>query len=208
MTNKKEIEQQTRGWVPKEPSTTLPTNKKIKIASLNSKIDAISTRTIGGLGLGSFVLGFVLLLVPYLLFPEHYIPKANSAWGYAAPQTTEAWITLASGLALISLSIFALTLYGVKLKLQGSKWMKYTYWIIPGYEKDFAKSLFKITVVTNALIVSLFIGFFIFTAITAQSTASRIPLLIVFTVLMASVNLFLHEYGKKQITKQKESQHQ
>jgi hypothetical protein len=208
MTNKKEIEQQTRGWVPKEPSSTLPTNKKIKITALNNKIGAISNRTIGGLGLGSFVLGFVLLLVPYLLFPEHYIPKANSAGGYVAPQTTEAWIILASALALISFSIFAFTLYGVKLKIQGSKWMKYTYWIIPGYEKGFGKNLFKIAVVTNALIVSSFAGFFIFTAITAQSTASRLPLLIVFTVLMTSVNLFLHEYGKRQITKQKERQHQ
>lgn len=207
MTNKKEIEQQTRGWVPKEPSPALPTNKKIKITSLNNKIGAISTRTIGGLGLGGLVLGFVLLLVPYLLFPEHYIPKANSAGGYVASQTTEAWIVLASGLALISFSIFAFTLYGVKLKLQGSKWMKYTYWIIPGYEKGFGRNLFKIAVVTNALIVSSFTCLLIFITITAQSTA-RLPLLIVFTVLMASVNLFLHEYGKKQITKQKESQHQ
>ncbi|MCW4000198.1 MAG: hypothetical protein NWE93_08155 [Candidatus Bathyarchaeota archaeon] len=198
MNAKRSLQTRIRGWFPQEHAS--PSNRKIEAAPM-SRIGAISARTFGGLGVASLLAGFVLLAAPYLLFPNSFTPKANSGWGYASPRTPEAWIILAGAIALIFISVLAFTFCGVKLKTQGSKWMKYTRWVTPA--EDFG-DLFKATVAANIMLVCAFLGFTLYTAATAGSQ----PLftsVIIFTVLIALVNLFFHEYGKKKTAEKKET---
>jgi hypothetical protein len=157
----------------------------------------------GALALGSLLSGFALLAAPYFLFPDSYTPKSNASLGYSEPATIEAWIVLGAAIGLIFLSIFAFTLYGVKLKSQGSKWMKYTFWITPGHNGYQGKTLFKVSVAANIALVGTFVAFSIY-AVTMGLIELRYQSMIIFSVLIALVNLFLHEYGKKKVTKQKE----
>lgn len=196
MNRKQRIDSWFRGWFPKDTASSLSSDRQVR--SINDKIGAVSARTMGALGLGSFLSGFALLAAPYLLFPGSYTPKANSALGYSEPATIEAWIVLGAAIGLIFLSIFAFTLYGVKLKSQGSKWMKYTYWITPRQEGSYLEQeLFKVTVATNILIVSVFLGFVVYSALTAVSFEVLFSVMVVFSVVIAVVNLVLHEFAKK-----------
>lgn len=182
------------GWLPKEPSA-FSSDQQSKI--INDRIGAVSTRTMGGLGVGSLLLGFALLAAPYLLFPGNYTPKANSAWGYSEPATVETWLVLGAAIGLIFVSIFAFTLYGVKLKSQGSKSMKYAYWITPRQGSYLENELFKVTVAANFLIVGVFMGFVVYSALTAVNFEALFSVIIVFSVVIAVVNLVLHEFVKK-----------
>ncbi len=203
MTLKGKLESHIRGWFPQEPASSLSSDEKVRVKTNPIIIGVVSARAIGGLGLGCFVLGFVLLSVPYLLFPSSYTPKANSAWGYSEPATVEAWIILGAAIMLIFLSVFAFTLFGVKLKSQGSKWMKYTYWIAPEHDGYRGNTLFKVTVAANIALVGAFLVFSIY-AVTTGLIELRFQSIIIFSVLLALVNLFLHEYGKKKVAKQRE----
>ncbi len=191
-----------QGWLPEKPLPSLQNNQEIKAAPAG-RIGAISARVIGGLGLSSFLAGFILLVAPSFLFPQSYTPKSNSAWGYTSPKTPETWIILAAAIALIVVSVFAFMLYGVKLKTQGSKWMKYTYWVTPGHEAGSQRNLFKVTIAANTLIVGAFLGFTVYVAATAE-LESLFSSMLIFGVTIALVNLLLHEYGKKKAADQKE----
>lgn len=183
------------GWLPKEPSSF---SNDRQTGPINSKIGTVSTRTMGGLGVGSLLLGFTFLAAPYLLFPGSYTPKANAAWGYSEPATVEAWIVLGAAIGLIFLSVIAFTLYGAKLKSQGSKWMKYAYWVTPRQEGSYPEQeLFKVTIATNLLIVGVFMGFIVYSALTAVSFEALFSVVVVFSVVIAVVNLVLHEFAKK-----------
>lgn len=185
-----------RGWLPKDASSSLSRDQTLRFT--NRKLDTASTKAMGGLALGSLLSGFALLTAPYYLFPGSYTPKANSAWGYSEPATVEAWIVLGAAIGLIVVSIFAFTLYGVKLKSQGSKWMKYTYWVTPRQEGSYPKQeLFKVTITTNLLIVGVFMGFIVYSALTAVSFEALLSVMLVFSVVIAVVNLVLHEFAKK-----------
>jgi|AGTN01.3.fsa_nt_gi hypothetical protein len=198
MNLKRHFDSWLRGWIPKEPSPVSSGGQRTRVKSINSKIGAVSTRAMGGLGLGSLLSGFALLSAPCYLFPGSYTPKANSTWGYSEPATVEAWIILGAAIGLVFLSIFAFTLYGVKLKSQGSKWMKYTYWITPRQEDSYLeRELLKITVATNLLIVGVFMGFVVYSAVTARSGEALFSVMLVFSVVIAIVNLVLHEFAKK-----------
>jgi hypothetical protein len=150
------------------------------------------------LGLGTFLSGCALLAAPYGRFPASSPPKANSAWGYSEPATIEAWLVLGAAIGLIFVSVFAFTLFGVKLKSQGSKWMKYTYWVTPRQEDNYNEGdLFKVTIATNLLIVGVFTGFVVYSALTAVSIEALFSVMVVFSVVIAVVNFVLHEYARK-----------
>jgi hypothetical protein len=193
---KQRSEKWFRGWLPKDSSSSLSSDQQVQ--SVNGKIGAVSTRTMGSLGLGSLLSGFALLAAPYYLFPSSYTPKANSAWGYSEPAIIEAWIVLGAAIGLIFLSIFAFTLYGVKLKSQGSKWMKYTYWVTPRQKGSYLeKEFFKVAVATNLLVVGVFMGYVVYSALTTIGFESLLSVMLVFSVVIAVVNLVLHELAKK-----------
>jgi hypothetical protein len=184
-----------RGWLPKEPSS-FSSGQQAK--PIYGKMGAVSAKKMGGMALGSLLLGFTLLAAPYLLFPGNYTPKADSAWGYSEPATIEAWLVLGAAIGLIFLSVFAFTLYGVKLKGQGSKWMKFTYWVTPRQEGSYPEQeLFKVTIATNLLIVGVFTGLVVYSVLTAVSFEALFSVMVVFSVVIAVVNLVLHEFARK-----------
>jgi hypothetical protein len=195
MTLKKKIKLRIKGWFPQEPISPLDSTKKLN--HTQSGTIAVSTRKVGLLGLGSFLSGFALLAIPYFLSPSSYIPKTNSAWGYSAPKTIEAWIALVAAIGLILLSVFAFTLFGVKLKTQDSKWMKYSYWIASPNEEKFGKHLFKVIMIANIVLVGAFLGFVVYSSIILQKFEALLSVITIFTVLIAAVNVILHGLAKK-----------
>lgn len=193
-----------RGWLPKASSSSLSSEQQGR--PINGKIGAASARTMGALGLGSLLSGLALLAAPYLLFPGSYTPKANSVWGYSEPATIEAWIVLGAAIGLIFLSVFAFTLFGVKLKSQSSKWMKYTYWITPRQESRYLeREILKVTVAANLLIVLIFMGFVVYSAVTSHSFEALLSTLLVFSVVITVVNLVLHEFARKKPANKQEA---
>ena len=63
----------------------------------------VSRRLIGYVILA---VGLVILVVPYALFPQFFIPKAEASMGYVAPATIEGWVFMGVGLALLLVGIF------------------------------------------------------------------------------------------------------
>ena len=63
-----------------------------------------SRQTLGIVALVTGIIAFCLLVLPYMLFPQFYIPKANAATGYTAPATIEGWIFMIAGLALMAVA--------------------------------------------------------------------------------------------------------
>jgi hypothetical protein len=51
------------------------------------------------------IAGICFLFLPYLLFPQFYIPKANSLIGYTSPATIEGWIFMVAGLGMVILTV-------------------------------------------------------------------------------------------------------
>ncbi|HSV49422.1 MAG TPA: hypothetical protein VLH35_03820 [Candidatus Acidoferrales bacterium] len=64
-----------------------------------------SNRTLGITALVTGAVSLCLLVMPYMLFPQFYIPKANAATGYTAPATVEGWAFMVSGLTLLAVTI-------------------------------------------------------------------------------------------------------
>jgi hypothetical protein len=64
-----------------------------------------SRQTLGIIALVTGIPAFGVLVLPYMLFPQWYIPKANAATGYTAPATIEGWIFMIAGLALLAVTI-------------------------------------------------------------------------------------------------------
>jgi hypothetical protein len=51
-----------------------------------------------------------ILVLPYVFFPQFYIPKAEASMGYVAPATIEGWAFMAFGITLVIASIVLLKL--------------------------------------------------------------------------------------------------
>lgn len=64
-----------------------------------------SPRTFGIIALVTGAVSLCLLILPYMMFPEWYIAKANAATGYTAPATVEGWAFMIAGLALLGVTI-------------------------------------------------------------------------------------------------------
>jgi lipoprotein signal peptidase len=67
-------------------------------------------RTLGAAAAISFIATLCLLVLPYTLFPEFYVPK-NSGIGYTAPATTEGLMFMAAGLVMLVLTVVFSMLY-------------------------------------------------------------------------------------------------
>jgi len=65
----------------------------------------ISSRSLGIISFVTGAIAICFLILPYLLFPQFYVPKANSAIGYVGPATVEGWIFMITGLSLIGVTI-------------------------------------------------------------------------------------------------------
>lgn len=64
-----------------------------------------SPRNLGVIALITRAVGVCLLILPYLLFPQFYVSKANSAMGYVGPATVEGWIFLILGFCFIGITL-------------------------------------------------------------------------------------------------------
>ncbi len=71
----------------------------------------ISHRTLGIVALVTGILSVSLLVLPYMLFPQFYIPKANAGLGYTAPATIEGLAFMIAGFVLLAVTIVAAKLY-------------------------------------------------------------------------------------------------
>lgn len=110
-----------RGWLPKE-SSPLSRDTKTEQPPINQKTTIISVKIIGRLALGTGILAFFLLTIPYYLFPELYVPKSNPSLGYTMPNSTASWIVLAVAICLLFFAIILLALFIMKMNSKGSQW--------------------------------------------------------------------------------------
>jgi small-conductance mechanosensitive channel len=123
--------------------------------------------------------------------------------GYSSPKTLEAWIILAAALVLLVFSLLALSLLGLKLKSQGSRWAAHMPWTTPRAMNDLELRIFKIAIAANIVMVAGFLGFLALARGTSLGTESTVAAVIIFNVLIFSVNLSLCLYYRKQATKRR-----
>ena len=51
------------------------------------------------------VIALGILVVPYMVFPQFFIPKENASMGYVAPASIEGWAIMGIGIALLLVSV-------------------------------------------------------------------------------------------------------
>jgi hypothetical protein len=73
----------------------------------------LTHRTLGIAGGVSLIAALCLLVLPYTLFPEFYVPK-TSGIGYTAPATIEGLVFMAAGIVMIVLTVIFSMLYKAK----------------------------------------------------------------------------------------------
>jgi len=69
-----------------------------------------SPRTFVLIAIVAGVAAFCTLVLPYMLCPQWYIPKANAAAGYTAPATVEGWALMIVGLVCVGVAAVCLRL--------------------------------------------------------------------------------------------------
>jgi hypothetical protein len=69
-----------------------------------------SPRTLGVIAIIAGVAAFSMLVLPYVLCPQWYIPKADAAMGYTAPATVEGWALMIAGLVFVGVAVVCLKL--------------------------------------------------------------------------------------------------
>ncbi|XES77128.1 MAG: hypothetical protein ACBZ72_13280 [Candidatus Bathyarchaeia archaeon] len=159
MKSKNRLKNRLRGWLPKEP--TRPEIQKTRATQVNPKPKprAVPTQVLGASAFGTLFAGLLLLVVPYYVFPQFYSPKANPVWGYTSPITVEGGVMLAAALALIVASLFVFTLWGLRLNVEGSKWLRYRGdWFTPKARTEKEIKAVQLTAVVNAVMVGTFLG--------------------------------------------------
>jgi hypothetical protein len=192
------VEKRIRGWLPKHSPQPIP--QKTRMLHINQKTGVLSTRAIGAIATTSVISSFFLLFAPYYLFPQAYIKKANSAWGYSSPDTLAAWAVLAVALALLVFSTLAFTWLGLRLKLEGSRWATRS-WFTPRARTEREKRAFKMSGVANAVILSVFLGVHAVTSPNVWDTTLTASSLIILAGSATLANLTLYLYSKNPTTK-------
>ena len=84
----------------------------------------LSSRSIGVIALITGLVSFLLLSVPYYLFPSFYVPKSNPVWGYRLPATLEGWTILALALLLLAATTIVLSFYAKRRIEEGKGTIK------------------------------------------------------------------------------------
>jgi hypothetical protein len=75
----------------------------------------LSTRVLLIIGFMCISIAVVLIVVPYLLYRQFYIPKSNPSLGYTMPNTLEGWAILISAFILLALGTILIVIYGLRL---------------------------------------------------------------------------------------------
>jgi ABC-type antimicrobial peptide transport system permease subunit len=76
----------------------------------------LSTRALLIVGFACISIAVVLIVVPYLLYPQFYTPKSNASLGYTMPNTLEGWAVLIAALILLALGMILLVIYSLRLE--------------------------------------------------------------------------------------------
>jgi hypothetical protein len=196
----KYLESRIRGWLPKEPYKSSHQDSRLVEITQNG---IISMRTLSVIAFSSLASSILLLFVPYIVSPQSYVPKADPSMGYASPKTFDAWIILAAALILLVFSILTLALLAVKMKKQGSIWVANLPWTNPRAMDDLEMKIFKIAMTANIVVVAGFLGTLALARGTSWEIESTATIVIIFNVLIFSVNLSLLQYYRKQVTKRR-----
>ncbi|NLF88782.1 hypothetical protein GX563_08170 [Candidatus Bathyarchaeota archaeon] len=69
-----------------------------------------SNRTLIVIAIIAGVAAFCTLVLPYMLCPQWYIPKANASTGYTAPVTAEGWALMIAGFVFVGIATVCLKL--------------------------------------------------------------------------------------------------
>lgn len=69
-----------------------------------------SPRTLVVIAIVAGVAAFCTLVLPYMLCPQWYIPKADASMGYTAPATVEGWALMIAGLVFVGVAAVCLKL--------------------------------------------------------------------------------------------------
>jgi hypothetical protein len=75
----------------------------------------LSSRVLLIIGFMCISIAVVLIVVPYLLYPQFYTPKSNPSLGYTIPNTLEGWAILIAALILLALGTILIVIYGLRL---------------------------------------------------------------------------------------------
>jgi hypothetical protein len=199
--NIKNMKNRIRGWLPKEPVS--PSNQDSRMVTINQKNSMFSARAMGVIAFGSLFLAVALIVVPNILSPQSYIPKADPSMGYSSPKTLDAWIILAVALVLLAVSLLAFAVFASKLRSQGSIWVSPRPWILSGANNDLEMKIFKLALAANVVMVAGFVGTLALTKGTFWGINSTAAAVIIFNVLIFLVNLSLYQYYRKQATKRR-----
>jgi hypothetical protein len=74
-------------------------------------MNKLSHRSLGLAALVSGAATFCLLVLPYVLFPQFYVSKANPAMGYTAPATVEGLVLMIAGFVMLLVTVVCAKLY-------------------------------------------------------------------------------------------------
>lgn len=80
----------------------------------------------------SLIASLLLLIVPYIIYPKEYVPKANPAMGYVYPNTPATWATFVAALALLALAICAFIWLALNRNPEGSRLSTWP-WSVPQF---------------------------------------------------------------------------
>lgn len=102
--NINELQSRIKGWLSKVSMIDTNSNQLPVRLSVTTTLYIIATVTL--------IASLSLLVFPYILFPQFYVPKTDTSMGYVAPNTHETWIILITALILLVIAIFTI----IKLK--------------------------------------------------------------------------------------------
>jgi protein-S-isoprenylcysteine O-methyltransferase Ste14 len=72
----------------------------------NQNHHGLSDETIYAIGVACVVISVLLIVIPYLLYPQFYTPKPNPAMGYQTPNTPTTWAILIIAVILLVGGLF------------------------------------------------------------------------------------------------------
>ena len=79
-------------------------------------IKMLSSRALGAIASITGAISICLLTLPYYLFPQFYIPKANASMGYLYPVSIEGWTFLIVGFLLLCVTVILILWLKVRQK--------------------------------------------------------------------------------------------
>jgi hypothetical protein len=78
----------------------------------------ISTQILLIVGFACITVSVALIVVPYVIYPQLYIPKSNHSFGYTMPNTLEGWIFLITALIMLALGIILIIISVLRQQME------------------------------------------------------------------------------------------